>query len=69
MSSLEGKFVNVKNIEFKWYPGFAVVQKQKSIASLHESIKNITGIENILEISSKSSYSCGIAASAFNLFV
>ena len=41
-SEVEGKFVNVKNIEFKWYSGFAVVQKQKSIASFHESIKNIT---------------------------
>ena len=29
------KFVSSKDVEFKWYPGFSISQKQKSITSLH----------------------------------
>ncbi len=60
-------FVNIKNIDFDWFPGFAVVQKQKSIKSLHKIFFEETGISNILEISSKSENKLGIDASAFNL--
>lgn len=40
-------------IEFQWFPGFSISQKQKSIAALHAATakRNIT---RVLEISSKS---------------
>lgn len=55
-------------IEFKFYTGFAVTQKAKSIQSLHESAKK-ENIDNILEVSTKSSSELGWALSAFNLMV
>lgn len=58
--------VSEKSIDFKWYPGMAVSQKKKSIASLHQEIK-ARGFNNILEISSKSEDELGVALSAFNL--
>lgn len=56
-------------IEFKYYSGFAVSQKQKSIKSLHESIMRYDKTLNILEVSSKSTNPLGVALSAFNLKV
>lgn len=53
-------------IEFEWFPGFAVSQKQKSIAALH-SAADEAGFHPILEISSKSEDELGVKASAFNL--
>ena len=57
------------NIEFEWHSGFAKVQAQKSIASLHASANQSKNISPILEISSKSSSSLGVALSAFNLLL
>ena len=38
----EGDFlVKTKNIDFKWFPGLSVSQKQKSIDSLHSEAKNL----------------------------
>lgn len=56
-------------VEFKWYPGYAVSQKQKSIDSIHREFCRARNfpIEKILEISSKSKKELGIALSAFNL--
>lgn len=59
-------FVITKEIDFEWYPGFAVSQAQKSIRSLHNSAAT-QGISPVLEISSKSTEPLGIALSAFNL--
>lgn len=58
--------VTEKLIEFKWFPGMAVVQKQKSIESLHEAARN-NGVSSLLEISSKSKIELGVKLSAFNL--
>jgi len=58
--------VEVKEVEFKWFPGMAKSQKQKSIISLHEEA-NTLGVNNILEISSKSENPLGVNLSAFNL--
>jgi hypothetical protein len=55
-----------KAIDFKWHPGMAKSQKQKSVAELHSSAK-LLGLNNILEISSKSMDELGILLSAFNL--
>ena len=59
-------FVKEVLIEFKWYPGLAKSQAQKSIGSLHAAAKN-SGIDPILEISSKSMQRLGVDLSAFNL--
>ena len=55
-------------IEFKYFNGFAVSQKAKCIASLHESASD-TGYDNILEVSTKSSERLGHRLSAFNLML
>ena len=54
------------NIEFKFHNGMAISQKQKSIRSLHEAAKEL-GIEEILEVSTKSEIELGNRLSAFNL--
>ncbi len=55
-------------IDFKFYNGFAVTQKAKSIASLHESA-NKQGYSSLLEVSTKSSEKLGHKLSAFNLML
>jgi len=64
----EGKdsLIKEKNIEFNFHNGMAISQKQKSIRSLHEAAKD-AGIENILEVSTKSETELGNRLSAFNL--
>lgn len=59
-------FVITREIDFEWYPGFAVSQAQKSILSLHKSAAD-QGISPILEISSKSPEPLGVSLSAFSL--
>lgn len=54
-------------ITYKYYPGFAVSQKQKSIKSLHDAVRLQYKFANVLEISTKSENDIGIKASAFNL--
>lgn len=56
-----------ENCEFKFYTGFALSQKQKSIISLHEQILKKYPNSNILEVSRKSENPLGILLSAFNL--
>ncbi len=63
------EFVEKKDIEFQWFPGFSQKQKQKSIKSLHESIIREISDANILEISSKSTAELGVKLSAFNLMI
>lgn len=57
------------NIDFQYHNGFAVVQKQKSIAALHEAIHEKYGFKKILEVSSKSQDQLGVDLSAFNLMM
>lgn len=54
-------------VEFKYFSGFSVSQKQKSIESMHESINVINKTLRILEVSTKSLNPTGVALSAFNL--
>lgn len=58
-----------KDVEFTWYPGFSLSQKQKSVNSHHNEATKLLKIspENILEISTKSKHSIGKKLSAFNL--
>lgn len=60
---------NSMKIEFRWYPGLSISQKQKSIQDLHEKISKEFSIckNEILEISSKSEQLFGRDLSAFNL--
>ncbi|MEO4030090.1 hypothetical protein ABH313_18870 [Chromobacterium vaccinii] len=60
-------FVKTEIIEFQWFPGMAVSQKQKSIDSLHAAACKNNEIKNLLEISSKSRSPLGESLSAFNL--
>ncbi len=60
-------YVDAIDIEFKWHSGFAKLQLQKSIASLHEAAEKLNKISPILEISGKSASDLGISLSAFNL--
>lgn len=60
--------VDVVNVEFQWFAGMSIQQKQKSIDSLHSAyLKNHTSTARLLEISSKSKNKLGNDLSAFNL--
>ena len=59
--------VRTKHVEFQWFPGMAVSQKQKSVDSLHAAAYRLPGISEVLEVSSKSREELGVALSAFNL--
>ena len=65
----EKEYVRIRTIEFEWFPGFSIKQKQKSIESLHKNYKEIYPNSNILEVSSKSDKEIGVALSAFNLMI
>ncbi len=68
--SLEGpSLVLTHSIKFDWFPGMAVSQSQKSIASLHEAFSKQTNIPQVLEISTKSKLPVGVKLSAFNLMI
>lgn len=54
-------------IDFKYFSGFSISQKQKSIASLHEGVRKFDKNLNVLEVSTKSPNPIGVALSAFNL--
>lgn len=54
-------------VSFKYYSGFALSQKRKSIHSLHESISRMNESLRVLEVSTKSDNPIGVALSAFNL--
>ena len=66
----EGRcLVMTKRVDFDWFPGMAVSQKQKSIDALHNSAQRHLNLERILEVSSKSRDSLGVSLSAFNLTI
>ena len=62
---VEDHRVKTGGVAFEWFPGFAVSQKQKSIASMHRAISD-TG-KTPLEVSTKSPERLGQMLSAFNL--
>ena len=53
-------------IEFKWNPGFAPIQKRKNVAALHEAAEK-QNHSPLLEVSTKSNEELGLRLSAFNL--
>lgn len=60
--------VQERFFEFAWSSGFAESQKKKNVAALHSAAKR-SGIERILEISTKSDEKVGRRLSAFSLKV
>lgn len=56
-----------KVIDFKYYSGFAISQKQKCISEMHKAISEYDNNLKALEISTKSTNPLGVALSAFNL--
>jgi hypothetical protein len=58
--------VEERSFDFHWASGFAEVQKKKNIVSLHDKAMS-SGIERVLEISSKSEEELGKKLSAFSL--
>lgn len=69
LSAVDGKSLTREiAIEFKWHPGMATSQKQKSIRSLHEAAEARIKTDKILEISSRSEIQLGRDLSAFSLF-
>ena len=54
-------------VEFEYYNGFAVSQKQKSVKSMHEKVRAMYPESSVLEISTKSASPTGFALSAFSL--
>lgn len=67
MSNDKESLVRTELFDFKWHPGLAVKQKQKSIEELHNSVTTKYPNKSILEISSKSKNAYGNSLSAFNL--
>lgn len=68
--SLNGKLlVSTHHVEFEWFPGMAMSQSRKSIASLHAAARKQINISEVLEISSKSPTELGVGLSAFNLMI
>lgn len=61
------QYVRVESIEFTWFPGLSISQKQKSIESLHQSAISQKKCKKPLEVSSKSPLELGKELSAFNL--
>lgn len=59
--------VRTEFVEFKWSPGMAVSQKQKSIFALHAAAQQRRLCMRPLEVSSKSESPLGVDLSAFNL--
>lgn len=64
--SIRDDSVIYEMFEFEWNGGFAITQKQKNVANLHASIREITN-ESALEISSKGLVPLGKKIGAFSL--
>ena len=59
--------VRCVSVEFEWFAGFAVSQRQKSIDSLHCALLRVHPTMKPLEVSSKSASALGRKLSAFSL--
>ena len=62
-------FYEEKTVMFEFFSGFALSQQQKSIRSMHRSIKEAWGLNKVLEISTRSESALGVSLSAFNLML
>ena len=62
-------YVSELSLDFEYFPGFSIQQKQRSIASLHASYVDKFPSSRVLEVSSKSERDIGVRLSAFNLMI
>ena len=62
-------YMRPMEVEFAFFSGFSLAQKQRCIRSLHESFLLAEPDIRILEISTKSTEPLGVALSAFNLTI
>lgn len=69
ISKEEFPYYEKKDIEFRYYTGFSLKQKQKSFLSLHEAFLNENYDKKILEVSTKSNKKIGVMLSAFSLMI
>jgi hypothetical protein len=63
----DGALVREDLVQFEWHPGFARVQKLRSIEALHSSARDQVALAPLLEVSTKSPERLGVQLSAFNL--
>lgn len=56
-----------EEFDYEFFPGFALVQKQKNVESIEKSIHSKYPNYKVLEVSTKSKDDLGILLSAFNL--
>ena len=68
-SLIEAPFAEDVPVEFAYFNGFSLAQKQRSIDSLHASFLEMRPQARILEVSSKGREPLGVALSAFNLMI
>ena len=61
--------VKEEMVSFEWDAGMAISQAQKRIQKLHAASREQCGLQNLLEISSKSLDPIGVELSAFNLSI
>ena len=62
-------YVSEVSLNFEYFPGSSIQQKQRSIASLHASYVARFPSSRVLEVSSKSERDIGVQLSAFNLMI
>lgn len=62
-------YVSEVSLDFEYFPGSSIQQKQRSIASLHASYVARFPSSRVLEVSSKNERDIGVQLSAFNLMI
>ena len=62
-------YVSEISLDFEYFPGSSIQQKQRSIASLHASYVARFPSSRVLEVSSKSERDIGVQLSAFNVMI
>ncbi|WP_399504379.1 DUF6977 family protein [uncultured Actinomyces sp.] len=62
-------YVSEVSLDFEYFPGSSIQQKQRSVASLHASYVARFPSSRVLEVSSKSERDLGVQLSAFNLMI
>jgi len=66
-SELGPPWVHTQAVEFQWFPGFSLHQKQRNVAALHAAAVASGVASSLSEISSKSTTQAGRNLSAFRL--
>ena len=62
-------YVSEISLDFEYFPGSSIQQKQRSVASLHAAYEDRFPSSRVLEVSSRSKRDIGVQLSAFNLMI